>query len=178
MLFVSWFIICLVWIVLLPSRASREKYTVTVVDFDRLQEAVEKKTLSVWDGVSIIVKMRVFPVFLITYLLFLLIAQTHIFNLHYNSFFLSTEASWLLWMTIASWIVSVLYNDQTMQNRTVQYSSHLLWWVYSIVCGLFWILGSYILFIQINEMTSYAYIVATIWWIACIVFGLLLVEEQ
>lgn len=174
----SWFVIFVVWIALLPSRATRAKYTVTSLRINHLQEAVENKTLSVWEWISIVSKIWVFPFFFMTYVLFLLIEQTHIFNLHYHYLFLSIDASWLLWMTIVSWVVSVLYNEQTMHNRTIQYASPLLWRLYCILSGLLWILWSYILYSQIINLTTYAYIIATIAWIIILLIGFLWVEDQ
>lgn len=178
MLRICFLIIWLAWFMFLPSRAIREKCTFSVLHFNHLQSAVKSQSLSVVDGLSIVIKFCLFPCFLITYFLYLLIDQTHIFNLHFHYLFLITDASWLLWMTIVSWIVSVLIDKKNWENRTVQYSSSILWRSYYVFCWFLWILGSVILYNQIFALTQYAYIIATTAWIGLILIGFILVEEQ
>lgn len=178
MLFVSFVVVCLARILFLPSRTTREKCTVTIVDFKHLQNAIYTQSLWLWDGLTIIMRLWVFPFFFITYLFFLLIEYTHLFNLHYNTIFLQIESSWLLWMTIASWIVSVFCKQEKRENRTVQIAWSGVWWMYCVISGICWMLGWYIVLSQISALTPHANSIATIVGIAFIIFGFLVIEEH
>ena len=76
----------------LPEKKVIASYRYDSLLYTILQEDVHKNNLSVFSAVCLVGKMRLFPLFLFLYLVYLFIEQTHFLQLQVSRFFLSLHS--------------------------------------------------------------------------------------
>lgn len=82
-----------IWLFLLPSKHRITHYQYTTLAYTRLQNAVYDKQISIRSALHGVIALWLFPTFLAIYLIYLLVMQTQLFDLHFTRFFLAFDES-------------------------------------------------------------------------------------
>jgi hypothetical protein len=122
-------------------------------------------------------RVYVFPVVLSIYLIYLLIKQTHLWNLHNNIFYEIINENFLLVLVILSGILTIFKEDKDTHYKRVTQSmtqtyTHI--WL-SIFLSL---LGTYILYGQVMQLWWISYIISGIVGILIFLIGILIIEDE
>lgn len=122
-------------------------------------------------------RVYIFPVILSIYLLYLLIKQTHLWNLHNNIFYQILNENILLWAVIISGILTVWKEEKDKHYQIIQQSftqtyKHI--WL-SLLLSLLWV---YIIYIQVASLWWISYIISGIAGILIFLIGILIIEED
>jgi len=122
-------------------------------------------------------RVYVFPVLLTIYLIFLLIKQTHVFNLQNNIFYLILNENILLAWVIITWILTVFKDEKDKQYQITKdsLSSTYVHLGLSILLSL---LGTFIILWQTITLGWIAYLISGIAGILIFLIGILIIEED
>lgn len=158
------------------NNAEIESITISHIDWDSISNDISFKKLPRWYPIVLLVRTYCFPFFLVVYLLYLLINQTQIRNLHISTAFLVLNKNFLLFMTIITWVIMIFwekYDDTYMIKR----NSLAFGWVYFLVISLLSIIWGYIVLQQILELGIIWMVIANVVVLLLFFVGLLLMEE-
>jgi len=141
-LFTAW-----VWVLFFPSKQEIGAYTYEHLAFSPLQEAVSRNEVSLLKALALVTRVRLFPFFLIVYLVYLFVSETHLWNLQYTRLFLSTDEYLLLVFVLATWIFSLRGEDETTKAYIMNKTSPVYGVVYLFLSVVFagvgiWVVGA------------------------------------
>ncbi|MCX6823391.1 MAG: hypothetical protein NTX91_05400 [candidate division SR1 bacterium] len=119
----------------------------------------------------------IFPVVLVMYLIYLLIKQTHVWNMQNTIPYLIINESVLLGIVIISGILTIWKEDKDKQYQVVSESMRSTY--ISIGLSIFLsLLGTYIIYGQIMQLGRIAYIISAIAGVLIFLIGVMIVEED
>ena len=119
----------------------------------------------------------IFPVVLVIYLIYLLIKQTHVWNMQNAITYLIINENVLLGIVLVSGILTIWKEDKDKQYQEVKESmrsTYISIWL-SIFLSL---LGTYIIYGQIIQLGRIAYIISAIAGVLIFLIGVMIVEED
>ena len=119
----------------------------------------------------------IFPVVLVIYLIYLLIKQTHVWNMQNAITYLIINENVLLGIVLVSGILTIWKEDKDKQYQVVtesMRSTYISIWL-SIFLSL---LGTYIIYGQIIQLGRIAYIISAIAGVLIFLIGVMIVEED
>ena len=122
-------------------------------------------------------RVYVFPVVLVMYLTYLLIKQTHLWNLQDTIFYQITNENVLLVIVIISWIFTVWKEDQDKKYQKIVTSMNSTYvsLALSIVLSLLW---TYIIYEQTMSLWWISYFISSIAGILIFLIGVMIIEEE
>ena len=122
-------------------------------------------------------RVYVFPFFLALYLIYLLIKQTHVYNLNNNIFYLILNENFLLAIVIISGILTIRHEwaDKKYQKKSTSLWSTYLHIGLSIILSL---LGVYIILWQVVILGWIGYVISGIAGILIFLIWILIIEED
>ncbi len=122
-------------------------------------------------------RVYVFPVVLVIYLSYLLIKQTHLWNLQDNIFYQIINENLLLVVVIISWIFTVWKEDQDKKYQKIVQSMNSTYvsLALSIVLSLLW---TYIIYGQTIALGWISYFISSIAGILIFLIGVMIIEEE
>jgi len=122
-------------------------------------------------------RVYVFPAVLVIYLIYLLIKQTHLWNLENNIFYQIINENVLLGIVIVSWILTVWKEDKDKkyQKITQSMSSTYISLALSIFLSLLW---TYIIYGQTIALGRISYCISSIAGILIFLIGVMIIEED
>lgn len=166
------------WLIFLPENKSIYMYKLEYLNYVQLQKDISAQKSSVFSGLSLVVKMYALPIFLVLYLWYLIIEQTHIANLHLSRFFLSLH-EWVLVLFIAvTGLLSVTVSDDLMGKYVVLVSSRFLWWVYVFFTGMCSLLTIWVIAEKTTSLWWKSQLLSVLGWGLLILLGNLLLEGE
>jgi hypothetical protein len=145
-----------VWLFLLPARSELASYQFTQLAYRRLQDDVHEQKISVLAAIALVVKIWLFPLFLVYYLSYLFVAYTQVFQLHFSRFFLLIDEGFLLLVILLLWGVSMLVAEQEKDTYLISRASEPAWWCYYLLGGVVMLLSMR----AVREHTAF------LWWLA------------
>jgi hypothetical protein len=122
-------------------------------------------------------RVYIFPFFLALYLIYLLIKQTHVYNLNNNIFYLILNENFLLAIVIISGILTIRHEwaDKKYQKKSTSLWSTYLHIGLSIILSL---LGVYIILWQVVILGWIGYVISGIAGILIFLIWILIIEED
>lgn len=148
-----------------------------MIDWKQIDSDVGAKKIPWRYPVVLLVRKYCFPLFLMLYLVYVLIDTTKIRNLHVSTFFMVMNESFLLFMTMVSWIV-MLFWEQYDKQYILKEKSKKLWVLYIILIYFLSALGWYIVLQQVIELWVVGMMIGNIVVLLLFFVGLLLLEEE
>lgn len=159
------------------QKASLHSLSLHTYDWAKIQDDQQSWKLPSWYSITLIVRKYVFPTFLTIYLLYLLIEKTAVWNLHVSTPFLSLNKSFLLTMTIVSWIV-MFFGEKWDKRYTIHRSSITLsrfcFALIAIISVVWW----YLILQEVMKLWVVWIIIANIVVLLLFFIWLLLLEED
>lgn len=149
------------------------------IGIGNLESGTGKQELKIWRLHRYLLYNRayIFPVVLVMYLIYLLIKQTHVWNMQNTIPYLIINESVLLGIVIISGILTIWKEDKDKQYQVVSESmrsTYISIWL-SIFLSL---LGTYIIYGQIMQLGRIAYIISAIAGVLIFLIGVMIVEED
>ncbi len=155
-----WCSILVVWWISLPTSEKRRDYTVRLLRFEALQEAVYEKKVSLWTALALMCQSWLFPVFLAVLLVVLAIQQLNTSVLQRSSLFHVLGESWLVWVTCLIGMVAWSIDTQTYDSWYERQISPTAGWLYLLLCLWLALCGSYLVWVQTQEMWTLSWILS------------------
>lgn len=122
-------------------------------------------------------RVYIFPMVLVLYLSYLLITQTHLWNLQNNIFYQIINENVLLSIVIISWVLTVWKEDKDKKYQKIIQSMNSTY--ISIALSIFLsLLGTYIIYGQTIALWWISYFISTIAGILIFLIGVMIVEEE
>ena len=121
-------------------------------------------------------RVYIFPLVLVIYLIYLLIKQTHVWNLHNNIFYQIIDENVFLALVIISWILTVFQEEADKKYQHIETS---LWSTYkyialTIVLSLLW---TYIIYTQTIQIGWIGYLISGIAGLLIFLIGVMVIED-
>lgn len=154
-----------------------EAVEIEQVERTAISKATDRGRLPQWYVLTLVVRKYLFPLFLTAYLVYLLVEQTQIWELHTSLLFLWTSKTFLLVMTIVLWVV-MLFGEKNDTQYTHKKDSILLWWGYVLMTICLSGIGWYIVLQQVLELKIVGMVIANIVIVLLYLVGVLLLEEE
>ena len=175
----DWWYLCIpaaVRLFFLPKKNIITGYRYDRLSYALLQEDVYKNNISVFSAICLVCKMRLFPMFLFLYLIYLFIEQTHFLQLQFSRFFLWLHA-WLLLVVLAvTGICATNVTDWTLHTYVRSLHSPYVGWLYVIVCLAMSLLGSRVVGQQTISLWWIGYVISIVSGVLIVLMSFLLLE--
>jgi len=137
--------------------------SVELTTFSRwsVETDINRWTVPQWYAVTIIARKYLFPIFLTLYLLYLLVEQTQVWELHTSLLFLATSKSFLMLATIIIGVVMMFW-EKYDKNYERPHRSIEMWWVYFVMTSFLSIVWWYIVLKQLIELNMMGMVMANL----------------
>ncbi len=147
------------------------------MDLWTVNDLYTSKKLSTAYFLALINRIYLFPVILTIYLVYLLIQQTQLRDLHLSNRYLLTNEQVLLLLTILSGVFLVYQQeeDKKYEIKSISRTSKVLYYALSIVL---WWLTLYIISSQVKDLGGIGKVISLISWVLVFLVGVLLMEED
>lgn len=180
----SWYEYSILWVLLLIflkdllvslSRDTEKEYQ--VLDHRKLSQAYKGKEISDMYYLSVINRAYFFPVLLTVYLIYVLIQQTMIRDLHLSIWYMAISENVLLGITVVSGIF-LGYKQESDKMYKVAKKHSIYPYMYMWLVVLMSLVSYHIIFQQTTELGKVGMIVAILSWALVATVGVLLLEEE
>jgi len=142
-----------------------------------LQKLFQEKKISIRYYLAIINRIYLFPILLTVYLIYLLIDQTQLRDLHLSVWFLVADETVLLILTILSWVMLVYQEEKDKKFETTRMSMEASFGYYGLSIIL-WLLSTYIIYQQVQDLDTIWSVISVIAGVLVFLVGVLLMEED
>lgn len=176
MIFVLYALLIIIRAVFLPDRKQRSRFSIDVLDHERLHRDLRQWHVSVSAALAIWIQHYIFPISLTVYLVLLLIWQTQLRALHLQWWYLLIDQNWIMLLVILSGIGSVYAPEQHSYRSTMQHP--LLVWSYLVLVLSLGILGCTIIAQQTVQLGQLSWVIAGIAGTLLILIGHLLLDDE
>jgi len=176
---VRWWYLCIpaaARLFFLPTKKVIAAYRYDRLLYTLLQEDVYESNLSVFSAVCLVSKMRLFPLFLFLYLVYLFIEQTHFLHLHVSRFFLSLHAWLLLVLLAVAGICGTYVNEATLKTYVRTIHTPYAGRFYVFVCLGMSLLGSRVVGQQTISLWWIGYVISIVSGVLIVLMSFLLLE--
>lgn len=149
----------------------------TITNLDAIEQDIKENKLHKIYYYLIINRSYIFPILLVVYLIYLLIKQTQIRNLHHTLFFVLLRENLLLILVLISGITTIFKEnkDKIYQKEILsKKSSYISLWL-SVILS---ILGWYIIYIQTINIWAISIAISSIAWVLIFLIWVLIIEED
>ena len=147
------------------------------IDISKIKKDLKTKTVSQASIIALINRRWIFPVILTIYLVYLLIQQTQIRELHLSSIYLIFPEQLLLFFTIVSGLFLV-YHDEIDQLYEIETRSLYLAYAYRWLSAILWLLSTYIIYQQVEQLWTIWVVISLIAGILIFLVGVMLMEDD
>lgn len=132
---------------------------------------------SIRRSLAVMNRIGIFPVVLTLYLVYLLIDQTQFMNLHLEPVFIALDETFLMIVTLVSWVGLVAYEHA---EKEYQYRKHSWTQTYQMIglSVLLSVVTGLILIEQVSELGWIGLIIANIAMVLVFLVGVMLMEEE
>ncbi len=146
-------------------------------DLSWLNSLYQQKQVSLRYYLVFLNRVYFFPLILTLYLMYLLISQTQIWDLHLSLRYLMVQENFVLFLTIVSWLFLVVKEDKDKEFIRTE-TSIVAAYGYYIVSVVLGILSTYIIYEQVQNLWSIWTIIAIMAWVLVFLVWVLLMEED
>ncbi len=174
----SFLVVVCICSLFIPEREKIEKYTYRHLSFSRMQEEVERGDLSMWHACALIARVWFFPFFMLAYIGFLFVSETHLRNIHYTRFFLSVDEYLLLALLLVSgiWWVST---DEWIEKEYVFKTRSALWWrVFVVGICVFAGISTWVVAEKTLSLWRIGHIISSSVWALIVLLGVMVFDES
>ncbi len=150
---------------------------ITRYDLSRIQSWFATKQISARYYIAFLNRIYFFPFVLTVYLIYLLIQQTQLRDRHLSIWYLLLDETFLLVLTILSWLWLVYQDDQDDTYKTSSHSLVAAYMYYYLSAGL-GILSTYIIYQQVQDLDTIWSLISVIAWVLVFLVWVLLIQEE
>lgn len=176
----SWLILIFVWLVIKDITLYIIQFKpirMRSFDLSKLHSQYQQKQITIRYYITFLNRVYIFPLILTLYLVYLLISQTHIWDLQLSIRYLMIQENFLLLLTILSWLFLIVKENKDHEYIYDKESIVAAYWYYmvSVTLGL---LSTYLIHQQVHDLEVIWTIIAIIAWILVFLVGVILVEDE
>ena len=147
------------------------------IDLPKLHWLYQDQKISIRYYVIFLNRVYFFPLILTLYLVYLLITQTQLWDLHLSVRYLMVHENFLLFLTILSGVLLVVKEEKDEQFISTKKSLPAAYGYYLLSVWL-WLLSTYLIYQQVNDLWNIGSIIAIIAGVLVFLVGVLLMEEE
>lgn len=173
-------LLCLVWWIIVDITQIAVEFRPTKLTWYSLpilQKLFQQKKISIRYYLAIINRIYLFPILLTVYLIYLLIDQTQLRDLHLSVRFLVADEMVLLILTIVSGSGLVYQEEKDKKFETTRMSMEASYGYY-ILSVILWLLSTYIIYQQVQDLNTIGSVISVIAGVLVFLVGVLLMEDE
>jgi len=151
--------------------------TTTSYDLTQIKQWYMDQKISIRYYLAFVNRIYFFPFILTVYLIYLLIQQTQLRDLHLSVRYLLLDETVLLVITIVSglWLVYQDDQDTKYKKTTTSLTASYMYYYFSALLGL---LSTYIIYLQVSDIWAIGATISVIAGVLVFLVGVLLLEDD